>query len=87
MNVLKIEGCVQRKKVIQISKTFGTSGSILQGISEEVKKQAEQRINSRFIMYVSGVHNKALKNNQRRRLLGKSAESQKLKKAKISCVP
>ena len=33
---------------------------MLQGITEEVKKQAEQRINSRFIMYVLGIHDLAL---------------------------
>ena len=32
--------------------TCRTCGRILDGITEEVKKQAEQRINSRFIMYV-----------------------------------
>ena len=35
--------------------TFCTCGSILQGITEEVNNQAEQRINSRFIMYVHGI--------------------------------
>ena len=34
--------------------TFCTCGSILRGITEEVKKQAEQRINSQFIMVRSG---------------------------------
>ena len=50
-------------------------------VTEEVKKQAEQRINSRFIMYVLGIHKLALKKTQRGRRYAHSAESQKLKKA------
>ena len=38
---------------------------MLQGITEEVKKQAEQRINSQFIMWVRGIQKLALKNAQR----------------------
>ena len=53
----------------------------LRGSTEEVKKQAEQRINSRFIMYVLGVHTSALKNIPRGRRCGHSSESQKLKRA------
>ena len=60
-----------------------TCGSMLQGITEEIKKQAEQRINSRFIMYVPGVHNVALKNTQKGvDAMEKSAESRKLQKSK-----
>ena len=54
----------------------------VQGITEGVKKQAEQRISSRFIMYVLGVHDLILKKTQRGRRNGKSAESQKLKRAR-----
>ena len=54
---------------------FFSCGSTLQGITEEVKKQAEQRISSRFIMYVFGFHNLPLKNTQRGRRYGNSAES------------
>ena len=54
---------------------------MLQGI-EEVKKQAEQRISSRF-MNVLGIHDVALKNTQRGRRYGKSAESQKFKRASV----
>ena len=45
---------------------------------QAVKKQAEQRINSRFIMYVPGIHNLSLENTQWGRRYGNSAESQKL---------
>ena len=55
---------------------------MLQGTTDEVKKQAEPRINSRFTMYVPGIHNLAVKNIQRGRRYGHSAESQKLEKAK-----
>ena len=37
---------------------------MLQGIAEEVNKQAEQRISSRFITYVPDIHDLAL-NTQR----------------------
>ena len=62
--------------------TFCSCGSIPQGITEEVKKQAEQRINSRLIMYVPGIHTLALNNTQSDRRYGNSADSQKLKKAR-----
>ena len=45
-------------------------------LTEEVKKQAEQRINSRFTMYVLWAHKLALKNTQRCRRDGNSAASQ-----------
>ena len=48
---------------------------MLQDIVEEVNKQAEQRISSRFIMYVHGG-----------RLYGNSAESHNLKKARDDLV-
>ena len=38
---------------------------MLQGITEEVKKKDEQRINSRFIMSVRGIQKLALKNTER----------------------
>ena len=41
--------------------TFCTCGRMLQGITEEDKKQAEQRIKNRFTMYVPGNHNSELK--------------------------
>ena len=44
-----------------MTRRFGTRGSMLQGIIEEVTKLAEQRTNSRFIMYVQGGSNFALK--------------------------
>ena len=55
--VLKIEDRVQCHTGFRYQRpgeTFRTCRSILQGITAEVKKQAEQRINSRFIMYVPG---------------------------------
>ena len=48
----------------------------------QAKKQAEQRINSQFIMYVHGIHDLALKNTQRGRRDGNSAESEKHKKVR-----
>ena len=50
--------------MLPISKTrpdIFSCGSMLQCITEEVKKQAERQIKSRFIMYVPGVHNLPLK--------------------------
>ena len=75
--------------MLRVSKTRDmlTWGSMLQVITEEVKKLAEQRINSRFIMYVPGVHNLALKNIQRGRRYGNSAESHQLKKARAYLGP
>ena len=62
--------------------TFCICGSVLQGITAEVKKQAEQRIIGRFVVYVPGVHKLALKKIQRGRPYGNSAGSQKLKRAR-----
>ena len=62
--------------------TFCSCGSILQGITAEVTKQARQRINDRFIMCVPGVHKWAWKNIQRGRPYGNSATSRTLKKAR-----
>ena len=50
-----------------------TCGSLLQGITEGIKKQAGQRINSRLFIYVPGIHMLALKNTQRGRHYGNSA--------------
>ena len=50
--------------MLPISKTrpdIFSCGSMLQCITEEVKKQAERQIKSRFLMYVPGVHNLPLK--------------------------
>ena len=55
---------------------------MLQGTTDEVKEQAEQRIRSRFIMYVPDIHDLAFKKAQRDRRYEKSEESQKLKRAK-----
>ena len=54
--------------------TFWTCGSILQDITEEVKRQAEQRNNSRLIMYVPRLHSLALKKIQKSRWFRNSAE-------------
>ena len=74
-------------KYLKASETFCTCARMLQGVTEEVKKQAEQRVNSRFITYVPGIHNSALKNTQRGGRWGKSEESQKSKEQKIACIP
>ena len=50
-------------------------------ITEGFKKQTEPRINSRFIMHVDSIHQFALKNTERGRRYGKSAEPQKLERA------
>ena len=55
---------------------------MLQGSTEEVKKQAEQRNNCRIITYVPGILNLALKNTRRGRRHGNSAAWQKLKRAR-----
>ena len=70
---------------LKISKTgrdICTSGSVLQGFTAEVKKQAERRINSRFLMHDTGVQKILLKNSRRGRRYGNSAESQTLKRAR-----
>ena len=45
--------------------TFCGCGSLLQGITKKVDKQTEQRISSRYIMYVPGIHDLELKQTQR----------------------
>ena len=51
-----------------------------QGITGEVKKQAEQRINSRCTMYVTGIHNLALKKTQKGSTLWKLCRIAKTEK-------
>ena len=83
--VSKIEDRVQCRRCLRYQRpgeTFCGCGRMLQGITDEVKKQAEQRSSSRYIMYVPGIHDIALKNTQRSRRNGKSEESQKLQRAK-----
>ena len=55
---------------------------MLQGITDQFRKQAEQRMSSRFIMNVPGICGSAEKNTQKGRRYGKSEQSQKLKKSK-----
>ena len=55
---------------------------MLKSLTEEVKKQAEQRISSRYIMCVLGIHDLALKIPEGGRRYGKSGESQKTQKSK-----
>ena len=85
MEVSKDRRSCTMPNMLQISKTrrdmlyiwnYATS------ITEEVKNQAEQGINSRFIMYVFGIHKFALKNTPKGRRYGTSAASQILKKAR-----
>ena len=45
--------------------TFSGCGRMLQGFTDEVRKHAEQRISSRFILYILGSHDWALKNFQK----------------------
>ena len=68
--------------MFQISKTTREIlyvRSMLQDVTEEIKKQAEQRVSSPSIMYVPGVHKLALENTQWNRRYGHSAEPQKPK--------
>ena len=81
----KMEDRVQCPKWCRYSRPVETCcgcGRMLQGLTKEVKKQAEQRISSRFIMYVLGIHKSALKNIQGSRRCGNSAESQKHTRAR-----
>ena len=55
---------------------------MLQGITEEAKKQAEQRISNPFVLYLPVIRDLALKKTQRSQRVGKSEESQKLKRGK-----
>ena len=83
--VLKIEDRGQCQTCLEYQRpgeNFCSCGSILHCVTAEVKKQAEQRINGRFIMYVPGFHNLALKNIQRGPRYGNSLESEKRKKAR-----
>ena len=85
LEVFKIEDRVQCQVCFKYQRpgaTFCTCGSMLQGISEEVTKQAEQRINSRFIKYVRGILKLALKITQVGRRYGNSAEPEKHKNCK-----
>ena len=74
---------VQRSRIVcnakdaeDTSETCCVCGSMLQCITEEVKKRTKQRICSRFTVCVHGIHDLALKNARRGRRCGKSAESQ-----------
>ena len=55
---------------------------MLQGITEDVKKQAKHRMNCRFFMYLAGIHSLALKNTRRGRFHEISAELQKTQESK-----
>ena len=46
--------CQRCQRCQRLGETLFGCGYMLQGITEEVKKQAEQRISSRFIMYGRG---------------------------------
>ena len=50
----------KKRRYSRPGETFCCCGRMLQGITDEVKKQAEQRI-SRYIMWVSGIHDLVLK--------------------------
>ena len=84
-DVLKIEDRVQCHTCFKNQRpghTCCTCGSFLPGITAEVKRQAEQRINSRFIMYVPGVHELAWKNIQKMSTLWKLCRSTKTQESK-----
>ena len=70
--VSKIEDRVQCRRCPRNSRpgeTLCGCGRVLQGITEEVRKQAEQRISSRLIMYVPGMeHLKTRKNSEEQKM-------------------
>ena len=89
-NDMKIEDRVRCPRCFKHhtpGETWCTCGSMLQGIAEKIKKEAEQRINSRVIMYAFETHNLALKNAQRGRRLGNFAEYQNSINREIIWVP
>ena len=60
--ISKIEDRVQCQRCLRYhrpGKVFCGYGLMLHGITKEVKKQAEQRIGSRYIMYVPTIHDVA----------------------------
>ena len=84
-DVSKIEDRVQCQICLRYQRTgetFCTCGRMAQGLTEEAKKQAEQRISSPFIMYVLCIHDLASKKTKSGRHCGKPTESQQLKRAK-----
>ena len=75
-----IEDRVQCPKCLRYwrpGETFCGCGLLLQGITDELKKQAEQRINSRYIMYVPDIHDRSKGADAMENLM-----SHKLKRAK-----
>ena len=72
--VSEIEDRVQYRRCFRYHRPAETCcgyGRLLQCITEKVKKQAEQRISSRYIMYVLSIHDLALQNTHRGRRHGK----------------
>ena len=70
MKLLKIEDrvqCLTCFKCQRPGETFCICGCSLQGITAEVKKQTKEQLNSRFIMYVPGVHKSPSRSIQRGR--------------------
>ena len=64
----KIEDRAQCRRCLEILETrrnLWRQWSYFAGITDKRKKQAEQRISKRFIMYVPGVHKVASKNTQK----------------------
>ena len=86
LEVSKIEDRVQRQTCLDIPETKRNiscgCGRMLHGITEKVKKQAEQRNSSRYMMYVPGTDDSVLKKTQRGQRYGKTQQSQKLAGAK-----
>ena len=86
--VSKIEERVQCRRCLRYQRpreTFcGCDFCLLQGIIDEVKKQAEQRSSSRYIMYVPGIHDIALKNTQKEPALWKIRTITKTPKSRRS---
>ena len=81
--ISKVEGRVQCQRCQRNQRPGGTlcgCSRMLQGIAEEVMMQAEQRISSRHIKYVTGTNDLALKNTQKGPTLWKICFPQKLDK-------
>ena len=70
--ISKIEDRVRCRRFLRYSRpseTFSRCGRMLQGTTDQVEKQAEQRISSRCIKYVPG-HDSAKKKTQRADAMG-----------------
>ena len=82
--VSKIEDRVQCQTRVKYQKSrrdfFVLVETCCKALPRRSSSRQKQRINSRFIMYVPGIHNTALRKIQRGRCYGNSAESPKFRR-------